>query len=268
MQVIGLCRFSYPSEGGFQVEHGSIDERRAYLYAPERIDQRFRLFEAVMLPGLRGQTDPDFSLVILVDEALPAPLLDRLHALVQDLPQAVIVARPPGPHRAVCKQVLNSARTDPETPCIQFRMDDDDTVAHDFVARVRRDARSLNALCATNRLVAIDYNRGVLLRVAGGAVLQSEPCVLPYYPMAMAVVVQGGVKQSIMNFAHGKVAQFMPTVTFTDTVMYVRGLNDFNDSRQRRGTKALDPPVADAAGLALLKERFGITPDQVVRVFS
>ena len=268
MQVIGFCRFSYPSEGGFQVEHGSIDERRAYLYAPKRIEQRFRLFEAVMLPGLRGQTDADFSLLILVDDALPAPLLERLYALVRDFPQAVIVARPPGPHRAVCKEVLNSARTNPDEPCIQFRMDDDDTVAHDFVSRVRQDARTLNALCATNRLVAIDYNRGVLLRVAEGAKLRTEQCVLAYYPMAMAVVVQGGVKQSIMNFAHGKVAQFMPTVTFTDTVMYVRGLNDFNDSRQRRGIRALDPPVADAPGLALLKNRFGITPDQVARVFS
>ena len=26
MQVIGFCRFSYPAEGGFQVEHPTIED--------------------------------------------------------------------------------------------------------------------------------------------------------------------------------------------------------------------------------------------------
>jgi len=29
MQVIGLCRFSYPAIGGFQREQGSVDVRKA-----------------------------------------------------------------------------------------------------------------------------------------------------------------------------------------------------------------------------------------------
>jgi hypothetical protein len=31
MQVIGLCRFSYPASGGFQRIHETNEERRAYL---------------------------------------------------------------------------------------------------------------------------------------------------------------------------------------------------------------------------------------------
>jgi hypothetical protein len=54
MQVIGLCRFSYPAIGGFQVEHGSIEERIAFLYAEERLEERFQLMEAIALPCLRG----------------------------------------------------------------------------------------------------------------------------------------------------------------------------------------------------------------------
>ncbi|MEX0310749.1 MAG: glycosyltransferase, partial [Tateyamaria sp.] len=30
MQIIGLCRFSYPAVGGFQVEHDTVDARIAY----------------------------------------------------------------------------------------------------------------------------------------------------------------------------------------------------------------------------------------------
>ncbi|MBV2359832.1 putative rhamnosyl transferase [Thalassococcus sp. CAU 1522] len=267
MQVIGLCRFSYPAEGGFQVEHADAQARAAYLYAPERMEERFRTFEAITLPGLRGQTDPDFTFVILIGEDLPEPFAERLFSLVAEMPQAVIVARPPGPHRPVCKSVLNAARHDPDSPCIQFRMDDDDSVSFDFVARVRHDAETLAPLCAQNKLVVIDYNRGYLLR-PGADGIRAEECVLPYYPMGMAMVVQGGCGQSIMNFAHGKVAQFMPTVTFTDAPMYVRGHNDFNDSRQKKHVKPIHLPRPSAETAAALRERFGITDEIVRQVFA
>ena len=45
MQVIGLCRFSYPGEGGFQVTHDSLRARMAHLYAPARMEERFATFE-------------------------------------------------------------------------------------------------------------------------------------------------------------------------------------------------------------------------------
>ena len=50
MQVIGLCRFSYPGIGGFQIEHDSLEDRIAFLYAPERLEERFRFFECFTLP--------------------------------------------------------------------------------------------------------------------------------------------------------------------------------------------------------------------------
>lgn len=267
MQVIGLCRFSYPAEGGFQVEHGDIDARRAYLYAPERITARLRSFEAITLPALRAQTDPDFTFVVLVDAALPDALAERLMALLEDVPQAVVVPRPPGPHRKVCQEVLNSARVDRGAPCIQYRLDDDDAVAVDFTARLRADAVRLAPLCAVNRLVTLDYNRGYIVSPDAEG-LRAEEAVLPYYPMGMAMVVQGGVAQSIMNFAHGKVAQFMPTVTFTDTPMYLRGHDAFNDSRQKAHVKPMRLPRADAALLKVLRDRFAVTEDHVRAVFA
>ena len=78
MQVTGLCRFSYPAEGGFQVEHGSAEARMAYLYAPARMEARLRQFETICLPGLRAQTDPDFTLLVLIGDTLPARYRNRL----------------------------------------------------------------------------------------------------------------------------------------------------------------------------------------------
>ena len=71
MQAIGLCRFSYPALGGFQVEHETIEERIAFLYQYERLEERFRLFEAIALPCLRAQTDPDWGLVIIIGDQFP-----------------------------------------------------------------------------------------------------------------------------------------------------------------------------------------------------
>ena len=95
MQVIGLCRFSYPAYGGFQVAHETMEDRRAFLYAPERMEERFRSFEAITMPGLRAQTDPNFEFLIVIGECLPAPYLARLKDLIADVPQARIIARPP-----------------------------------------------------------------------------------------------------------------------------------------------------------------------------
>ncbi|SMX29724.1 hypothetical protein TRP8649_03863 [Pelagimonas phthalicica] len=267
MQVIGFCRFSYPAEGGFQVEHDSVEARKAFLYAPERINERFRYFETICLPGLRAQTDPDFTFVILIGDDLPEEHVARLFDLVEDLPQAVIVARPPMPHRAVCKEVINLARHDMDADCLQFRLDDDDTVARDFVERIRADARLIAPLRAKHRLVAMDYNRGFLMR-PGADGIAAEACLIPYHSMGLALVVRGGCHQSIMNFAHNKLNQHMPTVTFTDKPMYVRGHSDNNDSRQKKHVKPVILPMLDSAGEAELKAEFGIDGDHIRRVFN
>lgn len=266
MQVIGLCRFSYPAEGGFQVEHATMAERIAYLYAPARMEQRFRHFEAVALPGLKAQTDPDFTFLIVVGEAMPPHYLARLQALVADLPQARICARPPGPHRQVMQAVLNDARH-MDLPCLQFRHDDDDAVAIDFVARLRQLARDCAGLCRDHRLVGLDFNRGYVAR-ADASGLQVSPALTPFWGVALGVAVQPGVRQSIMNFAHNKLMRFMPCVSMTDSAMYVRGHNDYNDSRQdaRARPVALSPMTDEQR--TEFRNRFRLDETTVRRIFS
>ncbi|MGP6089987.1 putative rhamnosyl transferase [Antarctobacter jejuensis] len=266
MQVIGFCRFSYPALGGFQVEHDSIADRLAYLYAPARMEERFRHFEALCLPGLKAQTDPDFILAILVGEEMPAEYLDRLAALVEDFPQAAIIARPPGPHRQVCQEVINSLR-DMAQPCLEFRHDDDDALSVHFVERLRQAAADVAPLIARHRLVGLDWNRGYVGRPDAKGIC-AELQVTPYWGVAQAVAVRAGAKQTVMNFAHNKLNQFMPTVTFTDEVMYLRGHNDHNDSRQKKHVKPVSLPRLDAEAEAELRRLFAIDADHVRRLFS
>jgi hypothetical protein len=266
MQVIGLCRFSYPGIGGFQIEHDNLEERRAFLYAPERMEDRLRQFECIALPGLRAQTDPDFTFVVVIGDSLPARWHKRLLDLLEDFPQARIQVHPPGPHRAVMQDAINAVRR-PSEPSLQFRHDDDDAVAVDFVARLRGAAVDCTGLVARHRMVAFDFNRGYIAR-PGPDGIRAEPSFTPYYGVALAVAVQPGVRQTIMNFAHNKLSRFMPTVTLTDSPMWVRGHNDFNDSRQKPGVKPVQLPLLDAAGEQDFADHFAIDAGHVRRVFS
>ncbi len=267
MQVIGLCRFSYPAEGGFQVEHDSVDARTAYLYAPARMEERLRHFETICLPGLRAQTDPDFTFLILIGDTLPPVYMDRLAALTADFPQARIVAHPPAPHRQVCQDVFNAARGDLSAPCLQFRHDDDDAVAVTFVQRLRAAAADCAPLLRDHRLVGFDWNRGYVARPDAGG-LRAEPTVTPYWGVAQAMAVRADVRQTILNFGHQKINQFMPTVTFTHEEMFVRGHNDHNDSRQKKHVTPINLPRLDMAGEVLFRDRFAIDADHIRRVFA
>lgn len=266
MQVIGLCRFSYPAEGGFQVEHQSLQERQDYLYAPARMEERFRQFETICLPGLKAQTDPDFEFLVLIGDSLPAPYRARLESLLDGFAQARIVERAPGPHRKVCQDVINRAR-DLNAPCLQFRHDDDDAVAVDYVERLRETAAKCSGLLDTSSLVAIDFNRGFLARPDAEG-LRAERNLTPFYGVALALAAGPGVRQTIMNFSHTRLNQFMPTISQTDSAMYVRGHNDHNDSRQKKHVKPIDLPRLDEKGEARFRKRFAIDADHVRQVYS
>ncbi|NDH73326.1 MAG: hypothetical protein EBY53_02140 [Rhodobacteraceae bacterium] len=83
MQVIGLCRFSYPALGGFQREHETIEQRKAFLYDEAHLKHRLRLFRAFNLPSILAQTDTDFQYLILVGNDLPVWARDQLNDLTK-----------------------------------------------------------------------------------------------------------------------------------------------------------------------------------------
>lgn len=262
MQVIGLCRFSYPALGGFQIEHETIEERRAFLYAPTRMEERFRTFAALTLPPLRAQTDPDFTLVIVVDEDMPETLLSRLLDLVEDMPQAIVMPRAPARHREVMRQVINAVRDDRPVPSLQFRMDDDDAVGLNFVARLRAAGHDLEPLLARHRYVGIDFNQGYIARIDAKGVC-ARPTVETLWTPALGMAVAPGASRGIMNFSHAKLARVIPVLSLPDPAMFIRGHNEFNDSRQKEGVRPVRLPRLDAEGEAQLKAEFDIDADAV-----
>jgi len=266
MQVIGLCRFSYPAHGGFQVEHETIEERIRYLYAPERLEERFRLMETVALPCLAEQTDGDFDLIIVVGDSLPRVHADRLRDITSHIPQVQIVAEPPRRQRDTMKDALNRARRDPSKPCLQFRHDDDDAVSIDFIERLRQTASDCRGLLEKNRSVAFDFNRGFIAEVGAKGISATE-IMRPYNVAALGMYARGGSPVTIMNFAHHKLNRFMPTVTITDQPMFVRTHNEYNDSRQSGAKEvAVSPLTRELEGEFIA--RFAMDANSIRNVFS
>lgn len=258
VEVIGLTRFSWPGLGGFQTRHDSIAARRAALYAEDRLARRLRLFEALTLPSLRAQTDGDFTLGILIGPDLPGWARARLEAALAGLPQARLIVRPPGPHRAVLREVMAGMRRAPGALSAQFRMDDDDAVGRPFVARLRQVAAAQAALAEDRGCFGVDFVTGWEVQ-PDPAGLRAAPLQISGLGVAQALVVRPGTARAAFDFAHHKMSRFMAVVSLPDPDMFLRGLHGLNDSQPRR--PAL--PLLDAAGEAHLRSAFGIDVAQI-----
>ena len=133
MQVIGLCRFSYPAVAGYKIAHATTAEPCDFLYHPTRLKMRFRHLESTCVPALAAQTDPDFLFVIVIEDNL----LDRynmcLLELTAGLSQVVIVAPP----RALSQG---------------------DAIAVDYVQLLRETAAESTTYLTQKRQLIIDFN--------------------------------------------------------------------------------------------------------------
>jgi hypothetical protein len=260
VQVLGLCRFSYPAAlEGFQTRHDTMEARRAALYAPRRLETRLFWFEHILLPGIRAQTGQDFTLLLLMGEDLPDPWHTRLRALIDPVPQIRPVYRPTGPHRQVYRDILKAAR-DPEARAVaEFRLDDDDAVALNYVTNIRRSFAQLRALWRSNGRLALDQGKGVVVE-AKGEDISLTPLLAHCWAPALTVYLRPADRACVMDCPHQRVWQRMPLVSFTDQVMFLRGSHATNDSPiSLTGTHPAELDPAELPGL--VKRRFGVDID-------
>ncbi len=229
VQALGLTRFSYPSAPGAFGRDG-LDALRARLYDDRRMALRFHWFEHVTLPGLRAQTDPDFTLVVLTGDALPERHRDRLAALLSGLPQARIVTMPEGRvHREACRAAMIEARDPAARVVAEFRLDDDDGVAAGFVADLRRRFETVAPLFEGGGRVTLDYCRGLLLRTAGAAV-ELRPVMARLWTPALVTYRAPGDDRSLLDAPHLDLWKLMPVLSLRHPAMFVRGAHADNAS--------------------------------------
>lgn len=230
VQMLGLCRFSYVGLRGYQVEHDSFEERRAYLYDPERLARRWQWFTELALPGWRAQSDVDFTLVVMTGPDLPEPYLSRLQSLAVEIPQLRLELVPPmEKHLDACWAAI-APHIDSEAEVIgHFRHDDDDAVALDYVATARRDFRRIKSLWKAERRLSLDYSRGLMMEAgAGGAVM--TPRICHNMGVALTLFLPPDAQETALHYDHSKLALWMPGVSISRQLMFIRSIHADSDS--------------------------------------
>ncbi|MEL7257671.1 MAG: glycosyltransferase [Pseudomonadota bacterium] len=265
MRVIGLCRFSYPAIGGFKRMHDTVEEREAYLYAPERMDLRFRHFEALTLPSIAAQKDKRFTFLVVTGERMPKRYRDRLNDICASVPEIKVVTAAPAKHRTAMQEVIQTEIGEEDTETLQFRLDDDDAVGTNFIRGIRRTARLAWKLRADWQNLVIEYSNGYSVKLTSGGILAKD-IQGQFLACGLAVLFRPGDPQTVMNFAHHKLHHTMPTIIDPTTPMYLRAVHDDNDSRARGKDASLNP--LNAEDRAFFKARFNVDEAAVQAAFS
>ncbi|AXC51115.1 hypothetical protein DRW48_06310 [Paracoccus suum] len=256
VQMLGLCRFSYLGLRGFQVEHDDMEERRAFLYDEGRLVRRWHWFEKITLPALRAQTDPDFTLVVMTGPDLPDPWLSLLQQLCEEMPQLELALVPPMRfHLQACKHALLPHKDMSADVIGHFRMDDDDAVAIDYVARAREDFGLVEPAWHKRKAASIDYMRGLVLKATESGV-SVEPRMIYNAVAGLTVYLPPGDERSATQLPHWRLGHHMPGLILPDEIMFCRFLNHDNDSGAIGPGYDFDGPPPDAA--RVLAERFKI----------
>lgn len=254
MQVIGMTRFSFATLGGFQIQHETLEQHIAYLYAKKRMEERFTYFEHLCLPALKQQTNPDFTLVVLACSEMPKPYLTRLQDLLTDLPQARLFVRAPANHRAVLQEVIGLAKREDADWVAHFRMDDDDAVALNFAEEVHEHFPRLRAMAEHKQQLGLDFTNGYALRKSAEGLEVNTGHKTNWTP-AQVIFLPHSDTRTHVHLPHQRLNQLIPVVSLPHPLMFVRTQNGSNDSGDDFPKKFI--PLEDQHRRKL-KFRFGV----------
>jgi hypothetical protein len=200
--VVGLIFFSMVGERIApelisQAEMSS-EQRIAAILAPTRLRARQALFEAFTLPALDDQTDPDFKIVLITSDRLPQDYRARLDEISRTRPYLSVRAYPQtitfeDSARDALAGALGEIGQDPAGRVVHFRLDDDDALARDFIARLR----TASADQPTGRVVS--FTQGWYVRPDTGNRLAAAALDYPKISIGLALVTEGAAPQTIYD---------------------------------------------------------------------
>jgi hypothetical protein len=132
-----ITRFCYRKESSTE-EKDDLDFR---FYAdpldPGILDLRWRLFETTCFPSLLGQTNQDFSLVVIVDQQLPPAYRSQLARLLRSRDRSFIRERLADADLAKLGWIKPLLRGAPDY-ILTTNLDDDDALPRTFLEEMRR----------------------------------------------------------------------------------------------------------------------------------
>lgn len=220
-RIVGFCRFSFWGRGdwgayvgtkpGDPNEKKALKDTLADLYEEARLEFRFRSFERLTLASLAAQRNPDFVFVVLSSTVMPVIWRQRLQALCARHPQIRLVFSRETDVGLALAPVLADLSEGGRVRLVQFRLDDDDCVAVDYIDRLARAAHAMRDYHA----FAFSLPRALMMTRYG----DDPPARYDYMrPFHAAGVAMRAPRQdrSIFVFGHYALARRFPALTDPD----------------------------------------------------
>jgi len=207
-QIVGLIRFSFATIGKFYPDFETIEDMEAFLFDTDRLDRRFRLFQAYCLPSLANQTDPDYICVLLVGANMPDEYKALLREWTQDIPAVQIVEAEPQHHYAGIKQTLNAIPSDGYTHRTTFRFDDDDAVDNEFIERLKIIAPKAAEIGGAQHPTSIAHNLGFYLEQREDKTVVYPTCERTPISVGAALMAPVGFTENVYSVDHRQLPQF------------------------------------------------------------
>ena len=231
------------------------------LYAPNRIERRFELFETLTLPSLAAQSDADFRLVVLIGRGLQMRYKNHLRGLAERYPFLRISQQEPAGPLVSTRKAFRRGIEAEAGFVAGFRIDDDDAVAVDYIARTRAVAQTLlrEGWANAETPAVIAFHRGIYWDLTAPD--------QPFYDfkekaplgLAAAMVTPVDSQVNIFRWNHRHLPAHVRCWTDPGEIMFLRTLHVSNDSDRSMPPGAVPIGRPEAAGL--LRDRFGIDPD-------
>lgn len=231
VQIRGLVRFSYLSEGGFALSERGQDAVRDILYDPARLDRRFHMFEHLALHSIKRQRNPDFKVGVLIGDSLPDAARVRLEEMVEDVPQIQIISLPQMRHFTATRYAFAAIADEPDaTHTATFRLDDDDAMHRITTNRIAKLAVPLLSLRDPITPFAIAFNRGFYLNVGNTDAPISEWYEKTPLGVGLALVAPVGDPVNVFRRNHRKLGEYYDCIAEVTRPMFIRSVHVDNDS--------------------------------------
>ena len=231
LQIKGLIRFSYLTEGGFAISEQGEEVARKTIYDPDRLLRRFALFENLTLRSLKLQSNPAFRMGILIGDDFPRDAAHHLATLLADVPQARIIRLPRMVHYRATRIAFEKMGDDPEaTHTATLRLDDDDAIHKDWMAHIARLAPALSDARGHDAPLVIAANRGFYFDLNNPQNPVSEWYEKQPISVGTTLIAPRGTPENIYLRNHRKLGQFYDCFTSVSEPMFVRAVHQDNDS--------------------------------------
>jgi Putative rhamnosyl transferase len=229
--IYGHIRFSFYGVTDTNLKPDEDGVALARLYDETRMARRFFLFEALTLPSLFGQTDRDFTTVILTSDVMPQRFADRLVALAARLPGAIVEFSTVRRGDYALRKIMNAAAGPTgRGNSVHFRLDDDDAVGKSYIARLRQVSQTLDP--STH----ITFPTGLALFPKDQATPEGQSMVHRQMLPSPGLATVNGVTfgKNPFQMMHGNVWTRWPVVSDPTFPAYIRAHHFENDTVARQ----------------------------------